>query len=56
MLEMNLSDLRKIEESAQVVGTDTIEKMAPMVSSCEEAIKNWTDVVQLGFTDIVLIN
>jgi hypothetical protein len=39
--EVNFPDPRKIEESAQVVvGIDTIEKMALVVSSSEEAIKN----------------
>ena len=38
--EVNFPDPRKIEESAQVVvGIDTIEKMALVVSSSEEAIK-----------------
>jgi hypothetical protein len=42
--EVNFPDPRKIEESAQVVGMDTIEKMALVVSSSEEAIKNWTNM------------
>jgi coenzyme F420-dependent glucose-6-phosphate dehydrogenase len=42
--EVNFPDPRKIEESAQVVGMDTIEKMALVISSFEEAIKNWTNV------------
>jgi hypothetical protein len=42
--EVNFPDPRKIEESAQVVGMDTIEKMAVVVSSSEEAIKNWTNM------------
>jgi coenzyme F420-dependent glucose-6-phosphate dehydrogenase len=54
--EVNFPDPRKIEESAQVVGMDTIEKMALVVSSSEEAIKKLDKYVQLGFTDIVLIN
>ena len=54
--EVNFPDPRKIEESAQVVGMDTIEKMALVVSSSEEAIKTLDKYVQLGFTEIVLTN
>ena len=36
---MNFPDPRKIEESAQAVGMDTMEKMTLVVSSAEEAIK-----------------
>jgi hypothetical protein len=44
LFEVNLPDPRKIEESAQVVGMDTMEKMTLVVSSAEEAIKNWTNM------------
>jgi coenzyme F420-dependent glucose-6-phosphate dehydrogenase len=54
--EVNFPDPRKIEESAQVVGMDTIEKMALVVSSSEEAIKKLDKYIQLGFTEIVLTN
>ncbi len=54
--EANYPDPRKIEESAQVVGMDTMEKMTLVVSSAEEAIKKLDKYVRLGFTDIVLIN
>ena len=53
---MNFPDPRKIEESAQVVGMDTIEKMTLVVSSAEEAMEKPEKYVQLGFTKIVLIN
>ena len=53
---MNFPDPRKIEESAQVVGMDTIEKMMLVVSSAEEAMEKPEKYVQLGFTKIVLIN
>jgi hypothetical protein len=36
---VNFPDPREIEESAQVVGIDTIEKMMLVVSSAEEAMK-----------------
>jgi coenzyme F420-dependent glucose-6-phosphate dehydrogenase len=54
--EVNFPDPRKIEESAQVVGMDTMEKMALVVSSAEEAMKKLNKYVRLGFTEIVLIN
>jgi hypothetical protein len=53
---VNFPDPRKIEESAQVVVMDTMEKMTPVVSSAEEAMKKLERYVQLGFTEIVLIN
>ena len=53
---MNFPGPRKIEESAQVVGMDTIEKMMLVVSSAEEAMEKPEKYVQLGFTKIVLIN
>jgi coenzyme F420-dependent glucose-6-phosphate dehydrogenase len=54
--EVNFADPRKIEESAQIVGMDTIEKMTLVVSNSEEAIKKLEKYVRLGFTEIVLIN
>jgi alkanesulfonate monooxygenase SsuD/methylene tetrahydromethanopterin reductase-like flavin-dependent oxidoreductase (luciferase family) len=54
--EVNFPDPRKIEESAQVVGMDAMEKMALVVSSAEEAMKKLDKYVRLGFTEIVLIN
>jgi hypothetical protein len=53
---VNFPDPRKIEESAQVVGMDAMEKAALVVSSAEEAMKKLDKYVQLGFTEIVLIN
>jgi hypothetical protein len=37
--EVNFPGPRKIEESAQVVGMDTIEKMTLVFSSAEETMK-----------------
>lgn len=54
--EVNFSDSRKIEESAQVVGMDAMEKAALVVSSAEEAMKKLDKYVRLGFTEFVLIN
>jgi hypothetical protein len=51
-----LDDQRKLEESGQVVGMDTIEKMTLVVSSEDDAIKNWANMFELGFTEIVLVN
>jgi hypothetical protein len=53
---VNFPDQRKIEESAQVVGMDTMEKMTLVVSSAEEAMKKLEKYVQLGFTEFELIN
>jgi hypothetical protein len=38
--EVNFPDLRKIEESAQVLGMDTIEKMRVVVLDLDKDIKN----------------
>ena len=46
--EMNFPDPRKIEESAQVVGMDTMEKMTLVVSSAEEAMKG-REICSIGF-------
>jgi coenzyme F420-dependent glucose-6-phosphate dehydrogenase len=54
--EVNFPDPRKIEESAQVVGMDTMKKMILVVSSAEEAMKKLDKYIRLGFTEIVLIN
>ncbi len=54
--EVDYPDPRKIEESAQVVGDDTLEKMTFVVSDAEEGIKKLEKYEELGFTDIVLIN
>jgi len=37
--EVNFPDPRKIEESEQVVGMDTMDKMTLVVSSADEAMK-----------------
>lgn len=54
--EVDYPDPRKIEESGQVVGDDTMDKMAVVFSDAEEAIKKLQKYADLGFTDIVLIN
>lgn len=54
--EVDYPDPRKIEESAQVVGMETMEKMAFVISNPEEGIKKLEKYSRLGFTDIVLIN
>jgi coenzyme F420-dependent glucose-6-phosphate dehydrogenase len=56
IFEVNFPDPRKIEESAQVVGMDTMEKTTLIVSSADEATKKLDKYVRLGFTEIVLIN
>lgn len=47
--EVNFPDPRKIEESAQVVGMDTMEKMTLVVSSAEEAMKKAGQICSIGF-------
>jgi hypothetical protein len=42
--EVNFTDPRKIDESGQVVGMDTMEKMILVVSSADDAIKSWTNM------------
>jgi coenzyme F420-dependent glucose-6-phosphate dehydrogenase len=54
--DANYPDPRKIEENGQVVGNDAMEKSALVISSAEEGIKKLQKYVDLGFTDIVLIN
>jgi hypothetical protein len=54
--EVDYPDPRKIEESAQVVGNDMLDKMALVISNAEEGVKKLEKYVNLGFTDIVLIN
>jgi coenzyme F420-dependent glucose-6-phosphate dehydrogenase len=54
--EVDYPDPRKIEESAQVVGNDTLEKMTFVISNAEDGIKKLEKYIQLGFTDVVLIN
>ncbi len=54
--EVNFHDLRKIEESVQVIGMDTIEKMVLVISSTDEAIRKLDKHVRLGFTEIILVN
>jgi coenzyme F420-dependent glucose-6-phosphate dehydrogenase len=54
--EVDYPDPRKIEESGQAVGDDTLESKAFVISSAEEGIKKLEKYAKLGFTDIVLIN
>lgn len=55
--EVDYPDSRKIEESGQVVGDDTMmDRAALVITNAEEGIKKLQKYVDLGFTDIVLIN
>jgi coenzyme F420-dependent glucose-6-phosphate dehydrogenase len=54
--EVDVHDPREIQENGQVVGDDTMEKMAFVISNAEEGIKKIQKYADLGFTDIVLIN
>jgi coenzyme F420-dependent glucose-6-phosphate dehydrogenase len=54
--DVDVHDPRKIEESAQIVGDDTLEKMLLVISNAEEGIKKLQNYIELGFTEIVLTN
>ncbi len=54
--EVDFPDLRKIEENEQVIGNDIMENMAFVISDAEEGVKKLEKYINLGFTDIVLIN
>src|SRR5918992_1311037 len=49
-------DPREIEENAQVISDDTLEKMLLVITNAEEGIKKLEKYVDLGFTEIVLTN
>jgi coenzyme F420-dependent glucose-6-phosphate dehydrogenase len=54
--EADIHDPREIQENGLVVGNDTMEQMAFVISNAEEGIKKVKQYKELGFTDIVLIN
>lgn len=54
--EVDVHDPRKIEDNAQVIGDDTLQKMLLVISSAEDGIKKLEKYVELGFTEIVLTN
>jgi alkanesulfonate monooxygenase SsuD/methylene tetrahydromethanopterin reductase-like flavin-dependent oxidoreductase (luciferase family) len=54
--EVDVHDPREIQENGQVVGDDTMQQMAFVVSNAEEGIKKIKQYTEIGFTDIVLIN
>jgi alkanesulfonate monooxygenase SsuD/methylene tetrahydromethanopterin reductase-like flavin-dependent oxidoreductase (luciferase family) len=54
--DVDVHDPRKIEENAQVIGDDTLEKNLLVITNAEEAIKKLEKYVGLGFTEIVLTN
>ena len=54
--EADIHDPREIQENGLVVGNDTMEQMAFIISNAEEGIKKVKQYTELGFTDIVLIN
>jgi coenzyme F420-dependent glucose-6-phosphate dehydrogenase len=54
--EADIHDPREIQENGLVVGNDTMEQMAFVISNAEEGIKKVKQYTELGFTDIVLIN
>jgi coenzyme F420-dependent glucose-6-phosphate dehydrogenase len=54
--EVDFHDPRRIEENAQIIGDDTLEKMALVISDAEEGTKKIQKYVELGFTEIVVVN
>jgi coenzyme F420-dependent glucose-6-phosphate dehydrogenase len=54
--DVDVHDPREIEENAQVIGDDTLEKKLLVITSAEEGIKKIGKYVELGFTEIVLTN
>lgn len=54
--EVDVHDPREIQENGQVVGNDTMEKMAFVITNAEEGIKKIKEYSEIGITDVVLIN
>ena len=54
--DVDVHDPREIEENAQAIGDDTLEKMLVVITNAEEGIKKLKKYVALGFTEIVLTN
>jgi hypothetical protein len=54
--DVDVHDPREIEENAQVIGDDTLEKMLLVITNAEEGIKKLEKYAALGFTEIVLTN
>lgn len=54
--EADIHDPREIQENGLVVGNDTMEQMAFVISNAEEGIKKIKQYTELRFTDIVLMN
>ena len=54
--DVDMHDPRKIEENGQIISNDTLEKMLLVVSNAEEAIMKLKKYIDVGFTEIVLIN
>jgi coenzyme F420-dependent glucose-6-phosphate dehydrogenase len=46
----------KSKENGQVVGDETMQQVAFVISNAEEGIKKIKQFSDIGFTDIVLIN
>jgi coenzyme F420-dependent glucose-6-phosphate dehydrogenase len=54
--DVDVHDPRKIEENAQVIGDDSLEKMLLVITNAEEGIKRLKKYLDMGFTEIVLTN
>lgn len=54
--DVDIHDPRKIEENAQVIGDDSLEKKLFVITNEEEGIRKLQQYRELGFTEIVFIN
>jgi coenzyme F420-dependent glucose-6-phosphate dehydrogenase len=53
---VDVHDPRQIEDNAQVIGDDSLEKMLLVFTRSEEAIKRLKEYANIGITEIVLTN
>ena len=54
--DVEIHDPRKIEANGQVIGDDSTRRHLLVISSGEEGISRLEKFVELGFTEIVLLN
>lgn len=54
--EVGFHNPRRIEENVQIIGDYTLEITALVISNSEKGIKKLRKYVQLGFTDIVVVD
>jgi coenzyme F420-dependent glucose-6-phosphate dehydrogenase len=54
--EADIHDPRRIEENGQVISDDSLRRIFLVISSGEEGINRLQKFVEMGFTEIVLLN